>query len=82
MDKDEFEDNWNKIRSQSKIWWGLITDFDLEQVAKADDKFFEYVSILQLKYGLVRQAAKAEIARHLTEYEAIEKVALETVDPR
>ena len=82
MDKDEFEDNWNKIRSQSKIWWSLIADFDLEQVAKTDDKFFEYVSILQLKYGLGRQAAKAEIARHLTEYEAMEKVVLETVDPR
>ena len=82
MDKNEFESKWNKIRSQSKIWWSLITDFDLEQVAKADVKFFEYVTILQLKYALDRQTAKAEIARHLAEYEAMEKVMLEIVDPR
>ena len=82
MDKNEFEDNWNKIRSQSKIWWSLITDSDLEQVDKADIKFFEYVTIIQLKYALDRQVAKDEIARHLAEYEDLEKVKLETVDPR
>ena len=69
MDKNEFEGKWKQIRSQSKKWWSLITDSDLNKVDQADVKFFEYVTILQLKYALDRQAAKDEIDRHLAAYE-------------
>ena len=70
MDKNEFEGKWKTIRDQSKVWWSLITDSDLKQVEKADIKFFEYVTILQLKYGYDRQVAKDEVSRRVTEYEA------------
>ncbi len=69
MDKNEFEVKWEIIKNQSKIWWSLITDFDLKQVENADIKFFEYVTILQLKYGYDREAAKNEVSRRVTEYE-------------
>lgn len=69
MDKHEFEGKWAQIRGQSKIWWSLITDANLDQVDKADVKFFEYVTLLQLKYGYDRQMAKDEISRHVAEYE-------------
>ena len=69
MDKNDFEGKWKIIRSQSKVWWHLITDADLDRVEKADVKFFEYVTILQLKYGLDRQMAKDEVERHVVEYE-------------
>ena len=69
MDKNEFEDKWPQIQSQSKVWWSLINDFDLDKVRKADIKFFEYVRILQLKYGYDRQVAKDEIGRRAAEYE-------------
>ena len=69
MDKNEFEGRWKKIRSQSKLWWSLITDSDLNKVDQADVKFFEYVTILQLKYAFDRQTAKDEIDRHLAAYE-------------
>jgi len=69
MDKNEFEGKWKTIRDQSKVWWSLITDSDLKQVEKADIKFFEYVTILQLKYGYDRQVAKDEVSRRVTEYE-------------
>ena len=78
MNKNEFESKWQLIRSQSKTWWSLITDLDLERVDKADVKFFEYVSILQLKYALSRYVAKNEIVRHVKEYE----IKVETIDPR
>ena len=74
MDKNEFESKWKQIRSQSKIWWSLITDADLEKVEDADIKFFEYVTILQLKYALGRQVAKDEIENHLAFYEATKKI--------
>jgi len=69
MEKDEFESKWETIKVQSKIWWHLITDADLKQVEEADIKFFEYVTILQLKYGYDREVAKNEIGRRMTEYE-------------
>ena len=69
MEKEEFESKWEIIKDQSKIWWHLITDADLKKVEKANIKLFEYVTILQLKYGYDRQVAKNEIARRVTEYE-------------
>ena len=69
MDKNEFEGKWKQIRSQSKTWWSLLTDSDLNRVDQAEIKFFEYVTILQLKYALDRQVAKDEIDRHVLEYE-------------
>jgi len=69
MDKNEFEGKWQQIRSQSKLWWSLIRDSDLNKVDQADIKFFEYVTILQLKYAFDRQTAKDEIDRHLAAYE-------------
>jgi hypothetical protein len=82
MDKNDFEGKWQLIRSQSKVWWSLITDVDLERVDKADIKFFEYVNTLQLKYGLERQVAKDQIAKRVKEYEITQKIKVETVDPR
>jgi hypothetical protein len=78
MDKNEFEDKWPQIHSQSKVWWSLITDSDLDKVQKADIKFFEYVRILQLKYGYDRQSAKDEIGRLVEEYETKLKTIIAT----
>lgn len=78
MDKNEFEGQWHIIRNQSKVWWSSISDTDLDQVDQADDKLYEYLNILQLKYALSPQMAKIMIARHLKEYE----IKVETVDPR
>ena len=69
MDKNEFESKWNEIRSQSKIWWSLITDSDLNKVDKAEVKFFEYVTVLQLKYRFDRQFAKDEVEKRVMEFE-------------
>jgi hypothetical protein len=78
MDKNEFEGKWKIIRDQSKVWWSLITDSDLNNVEKADIKFFEYVTILQLKYGYDRQIAKDEVSRRVTEYETKLKTMIAT----
>ncbi len=69
MDKNEFEGKWTLIRSQSKKWWSLITDADLEKIDKAEIKFLQYVTLLQRKYRYDRQMAKDEIVRHVAEYE-------------
>ena len=30
MNKDIFESKWEQIRAQSKVWWSLFTDDDLD----------------------------------------------------
>ena len=78
MDKNEFEGKWEIIKDQSKVWWSLITDADLEKVEKADIKFFEYVTILQLKYGYDRQAAKDEVGKRVADYDTKLQVLITT----
>ena len=78
MDKNEFEGKWSIIREQSKVWWSLITDFDLNKVEKANFKFFKYLTLLQLKYGYDRQVAKDEVSRRVTEYETKLQVTINT----
>ena len=70
MDKHEFEGKWKQIRSKSKIWWRRITDFDLNKVERAEIKYFEFVTRLQLRYELDRQVTKDIIDRRVAKYEA------------
>jgi hypothetical protein len=70
MEKNDFEGKWRQIRSHSKIWWDLITDSDLIKVDQAEIKYFEFVTRLQLRYELDRQAARDMIDRQVAEYEA------------
>ena len=67
VNKDIFESNWEKIRAQSKVWWSLFTDDDLNKVEKAPIKFDKYVTMLQVKYGYTRVYARQEINRRVTE---------------
>jgi uncharacterized protein YjbJ (UPF0337 family) len=67
VNKDVFENKWKQIRAQSKDWWSLITDDDLNKVEKAPIKFDKYVTMLQVKYGYTRVQAREEINRRVTE---------------
>jgi hypothetical protein len=75
MDKNEFEGKWKQIRSQSKIWWRRITDSDLNKVERAEIKYFEFVTRLQLRYELDRQVTKDIIDRRVAKHEAILRAA-------
>ena len=74
MNKDMFESKWKQIRSQSNSWWSLMTEVELEKVAKAAVKFDKYVTVLQVKYGYTREQARKEINRHVAEYENGQKI--------
>jgi len=67
--KDIFEANWEQIRAQSKVWWSLFSDDDLNKVEKAPVKFDKYVMMLRVKYGYTRDYARAEITRRVRELE-------------
>ena len=69
MNKDIFEGKWKQVRGEAKVWWGKLTDDDLDKVA---GKFDVFVGLLQEKYGYSRENAEADIEKHLDEYEAEE----------
>jgi uncharacterized protein YjbJ (UPF0337 family) len=70
VNKDVFENKWEQIRAQSKEWWGLFSEDDLNKVEKATIKRDKYAMLLRVKYGYTHERAGEEINRHITDLEA------------
>jgi uncharacterized protein YjbJ (UPF0337 family) len=66
MNKDILEGKWKQIRGEAKVWWGKLTDDDLDRAA---GKFEVLAGILQEKYGYTREAAADEIEKRVTDFE-------------
>lgn len=66
MNKDILEGKWKQIRGEAKVWWGKLTDDDLDRAA---GKFEVLAGILQEKYGYTREAAADEIEKRVSAYE-------------
>jgi uncharacterized protein YjbJ (UPF0337 family) len=62
MNRDIFEGKWKEMRGQVKIWWGKLTDDDLE---KAGGKVDKLIGLLQQKYGYTREQAEKEFNQRL-----------------
>ena len=75
MNKDVFEGKWKQVRGEARVWWGKLTDDDLDKVAGQLDKF---VGVLQEKYGYSREQAEEEIETRVNEYEGILKKSMPT----
>jgi uncharacterized protein YjbJ (UPF0337 family) len=70
VNKDVFENKWEQIRAQSKEWWGLFSEDDLNKVEKATIKRDKYAMLLRVKYGYTHDRAGEEINRRITDLEA------------
>lgn len=66
MNKDVFEGKWKQVRGEAKLWWGKLTDDDLDKVG---GQFEVFAGLLQEKYGYSREQAEEEIEKHMNEYE-------------
>jgi len=66
MNKDEFEGKWKQIRGSAKVWWGKLTDDDLEKV---EGKFEKFIGALQEKYGYTRKQAEKEFKLRVAEFD-------------
>jgi uncharacterized protein YjbJ (UPF0337 family) len=62
MNSNIFEGKWKKMRGQVKIWWGKLTDDDLDKV---EGNFDKMIGLLQMKYGYTRQQAEEEIEKRI-----------------
>lgn len=72
VNKDVFEVKWEQIRAQSKGWWILVSDEDLNKVEKAPIKLDKYAMMLRVKYGYTHERARQQINRRLAELEVEE----------
>lgn len=65
MNKNIFEGKWKQMRGQAKVWWGKLTDDDLEKVGGNYDRL---IGVLQEKYGYTQQQAEAEYKKRTNEH--------------
>jgi hypothetical protein len=70
VNKEVFENKWEQIRAQSKLWWGLFSEDDLNKVEKATIKRDKYAMLLRVKYGYTHERAQEEINKHVTDLES------------
>jgi hypothetical protein len=70
VSKDIFENKWEQIRAQSKTWWRLFSEDDLNKVANAPVKRDKYAMMLRVKYGYTHERAREEINQRVTDLEA------------
>lgn len=57
MNNNIFEGKWKQVKGEAKVWWGKLTDDDLEKVGGEYDKL---IGLLQEKYGYTQQQAQEE----------------------
>jgi uncharacterized protein YjbJ (UPF0337 family) len=71
MNKDIVEGKWKQVRGEAKVWWGKLTDDDLDRAA---GKFEVLTGMLQEKYGYTRERAAEEIDKRVAAYDASHKM--------
>jgi uncharacterized protein YjbJ (UPF0337 family) len=67
MNSDVFVGKWKQVRGEAKVWWGKLTDDDLDKVA---GRFEMFIGLLQEKYGYSRAQAEREIEQHVSALDA------------
>jgi hypothetical protein len=82
MNKTIFEENWKLIRPQATERWGLMAEYDLTKVDKAEVKYDKFVTMLRVKYGYTQEKAREEISRFWAEQEAIKKIRKVAAEPQ
>ncbi len=58
MNKDILKGKWRQMRGEAKIWWGKLTDDDLDVINGDYDKL---IGTLQERYGYSREQAEREV---------------------
>jgi uncharacterized protein YjbJ (UPF0337 family) len=64
---DMLEGRWKQLQGEFRVWWGRLTDNDLDQIGRQQDKL---IGKLQERYSYTRERAQQEVERRLQEYHA------------
>ncbi len=68
MNKDVMKGQWKQVRGQVKIWWGKLTDSDLDQINGERERL---IGKLQERYGYTREQAAKEVEQRLKDLEQV-----------
>jgi uncharacterized protein YjbJ (UPF0337 family) len=60
MNNNVFEGKWKQMQGQAKLWWGKLTDDDLQKV---NGNYEKLIGLLQEKYGYTQQQAEEEFKK-------------------
>jgi uncharacterized protein YjbJ (UPF0337 family) len=66
LNQDVLKGKWKQMRGQVKVWWGDLTDDDLDTIDGNVDKL---VGRLQERYGYAKEEAQKEVDRRLKTYD-------------
>lgn len=66
MNDDILKGKWKQMKGDVKMWWGKLTDDDLDLIAGHKDKL---VGRIQELYGIAREKAQEDVDRRLAEFE-------------
>jgi uncharacterized protein YjbJ (UPF0337 family) len=66
MNEDIIKGQWKQIRGKSKVWWGKLTDDDLDVI---DGNRDQLIGKLQERYGYNKDQASQVVNEHLKELE-------------
>jgi len=72
MNPDLLKGNWLQVKGRAKVWWGKLTDDDMERVGGEIDKI---IGLIQEKYGYTSEQARQEFNQRMTEFEADQKMS-------
>ncbi len=64
MNEDILKGQWKQLRGQVKLWWGMLTDDDLDKINGRRDQL---IGKLQERYGYSKEQAARQIDERLAE---------------
>ena len=79
MNNHVFEGKWKQIRDQAKIWWGRLTDDDLEKVSSNYDNL---IGMLQEKYGYSQKQAEYEYIKRVYKGWLLDTISISDRQPK
>jgi len=57
-----FEAKWKQMRDQIRLWWGELSDSDVDQIA---GRYGHLISALREKYAYTQAQAEQDVDRHM-----------------
>jgi uncharacterized protein YjbJ (UPF0337 family) len=66
MDIDTVRDQWQQIRGLAKVWWGSLTDEDLDEI---DGNIDRLIQKIEKHYGFSKDRATQDVYAHLKNME-------------
>lgn len=66
MNEDILQGKWKQLRGEMKVWWGKLTDDELDQINGRREKLS---GVLQERYGYTKSQAMDQINNFLASVE-------------